>query len=140
MGEQKMYVKRLLIFFLMLPIVFLLAWTLYIEHELKSEKTVVVRMTGFDPRDLLSGHYLHLRPVWGETDCSQFIGGSCPTELFASSYRYYLPEFDAKNLDKQLVSENLKVDMLFVVRGKAKPLVKDLIINGKPWKKWLTQS
>lgn len=135
-----MHTKKPLLVFLMLPIVFLLCWTLYLEYELKSEKTVIVRMTGFDPKDLLSGHYLHLQPVWTETDCSQFTNDECPTELFAVTYRYYLPEFDAKYLDKRLLSENLKIDMLFVLRGQAKPMVKDLLIDNKPWKEWIKQS
>ena len=135
-----MYTKKLLLVFLILPIVFLLAWNLYLEYELKSEKTVVVRMTGYDPKSLLSGHYLYLRPVWGETDCSQFTDAHCPTELFSAVYRYYLPEFDAQNLDRQLLSADLKVDMVFILRGRAKPFVKDLLIEDKPWKQWIMQS
>lgn len=67
--------------FLVIPIMFLAAWVAKIETDLKTEKTVMIRMSGFDPVDLISGHYLFLMPDWSQTDCRQFEHNSCPTEL-----------------------------------------------------------
>lgn len=128
---------KLLMIFLILPIILLAAWILKIETDLKTEKTVTIRMSGFDPVDLLSGHYLYLRPNWHETDCAQFSDNTCPTDLFSSSYRYYLPEFDAQKLDQHVWQKNPPIDMIFVLRGKSKPMVQKLMIDGKSWQDWL---
>ncbi len=127
--------------FLALPILFLAFWLMRIECALNAEKTVIVRMMGYDPRDLLSGHYLYLRPDWSNTDCRQFDNGICPQGApFEYSYRYYLPEFEAQKIDAQLQRSDLKVEMVFTYKGSAKPLVKELLIEGKPWADWFKQS
>lgn len=129
--------KHVLAVFLILPVLLLSAWIMKIEIDLKSDKTVLIRMNGFDPVDLLSGHYLLLRPDWKGTNCAQFPESICPTELFSYSYRYYLPEFDARTVDRRLLQDAPKVEMEFAIRGKSKPLVKGLLINGTDWKQWL---
>ncbi len=122
--------------FLALPIIYLLATAGIIHYELYSEKTVTIAMRGFDPVDLVSGHYLYLRPDWDATDCSQFADNRCPTERFSLSYRYYIPEVIASDADKYVNCPNTKTAMVFVWRGNAKPLVKTLLINGIPWQEW----
>lgn len=126
--------------FLVLPVLFMLGWLAQIEYVLNAERSVVVRMTGYDPRDLLVGHYLYLQPDWSRTDCLQFAESRCPTERFGRRYRYYLPEFDAQELDRVLMQDDLKVEMVFSYKGEGKPLVKELLIGGKPWAEWLRQS
>ena len=135
-----MKTKHILAFFLILPIFIYIGWVGKIEKQIHTAKTVMVTMQGYDPVDLLSGHYLRLQPDWTETDCQQFENDVCPTELFSYSYRYYLPEFDAIEIDKELIrNTNLKIEMEFAVTGKAKPLVKHLYINGIKWKDWFNQ-
>lgn len=135
-----MKTKRVLAFFLILPIIVYVCWIGKIEKQIHTAKTVMVVMLGYDPVDLLSGHYLSLRPDWHKTDCSQFENGVCPQELFSYSYRYYLPEFEAMDIDKELVkNSNLKVEIEFAINGKAKPLVKHLYINGQKWRDWFSQ-
>lgn len=132
--------KYVLAFFLVLPLVVYLYWIASLEKQLYSSKEVMVAMNGFDPVDLLSGHYLLLRPDWNNTDCAQFEQNRCPTELFAYSYRYYLPEVKAMDVDREIASnENLKVEISFAINGKANPLVKELYINGQQWKIWFNQ-
>ncbi len=132
--------QYILTFCLLFPVIFLAGWVIRTEYVLHAAQTVVIHMRGYDPRDLLSGHYLHLEPDWNRTDCMQFPEKKCPTERFARSYRYYLPEFDARELERQLTNSDLNVEMVFVYKGQAKPLVKDLLIEGKPWAEWLRQS
>lgn len=133
-----MKTKYILALVLGMPVIFFSYWINSINVSLKHENTVNVRMDGFDPRDILSGHYLYLRPNWQKTDCSQFKSKVCPTELFSYSYRYYLPEFDARDLELKIAgNQNLKIEMVFVINGSAKPLVKELLINGKGWQEWL---
>ncbi len=130
--------KYLLITWLVLPIVVLIGWIINIEINLHTENTVTIRMRGYDPIDLLSGHYLYLQPDWSETDCRQFEQNICPSERFAYSYRYYLPEFDAVNIDRLIAHKNPKIDMVFTYQGQSNPLVKGLRIDGKDWQDWLT--
>ena len=132
--------KYVLLFFLILPIVVYMFWVGKIETQIHTAKTVKVTMQGYDPVDLLSGHYLLLRPDWSKTDCSQFDNNTCPTELFAYSYRYYLPETDAISIDKEIARNlNIKIEMEFAINGKANPLVKELYINNQQWKVWFNQ-
>jgi len=129
--------KYLLITWLVLPIVVLTGLIINLEINLHSEKTVIVRMLGYDPVDLLSGHYLHLQPDWSKTDCHQFELNICPSERFAYTYRYYLPEFDAVKIDRLIRYKNPKIDMVFTYQGQSNPLVKGLLIDGKNWQDWL---
>ncbi len=130
--------KYFLALFLTLPILFFCYLVKDINYELSHGKTVKVRMMGFAPRDILSGHYLYLRPDWDKTDCRQFDDNICPTELFSYNYRYYLPEFDARQVDTEISNnEKLKIEMLFIIKGRAKPLVKGLLIEGKELEDWL---
>ena len=128
--------KYILAFFLAMPIIYLLATVLVINSELNAENTVTIAMRGFDPFDLVSGRYLRLSPDWNATDCSQFKDKQCPTEKFSLIYRYYIPEIVASDAEKHVNCPNTKVEMLFVWRGEAKPLVKTLLIDGMPWQEW----
>lgn len=132
-----MYNKYFLAFALLFPLLAFGAWLIDIEHDLNTEKTVVIRMRGYDPVDLLSGRYLLLRPDWDHTDCTQFTDGICPRNQFAQSYRYYLPEDAAKNLDHLLVQKQPQTDIVFTYHPKASPMVKELLIDGSIWQEWL---
>ncbi len=132
--------KYVLLVFLLLPLIVYACWIKHIETRLAQSKTVMIAMQGYDPVDLLSGHYLLLRPDWSRTDCSQFEQNVCPTEIFSYSYRYYLPEFEAMDIDKELVrNSNLKVELEFAVNGMSKPMVKQLYLNGQIWQDWFSQ-
>jgi len=43
---------------LLIPIVALLGWVLQLERNISSSKIIRVRVEGYDPRDLLSGHFI----------------------------------------------------------------------------------
>lgn len=126
---------------LVFPIIALFFWVISVNVTMNRADTVFVKVTGYDPRDLLSGHYVVLRPVWGETDCTQFKNDECPSRDFEYSYRFYLPEGDAKYLDR-VISRQSDLDMylLFATPSNGKPLVKDLYINGLQWKIWLDKN
>lgn len=122
-----------------LPLVVLAAWVLdlsYERYELKHEVRVAVR--GYDPRDLLSGHYLNLQTNWEKTDCSQFEGNICPKEEFLDIYKFFIPEDAAENLDSIISrnSDNLTFELGFKYKKGKKPLLKDLWIDGQKWSKW----
>lgn len=131
--------KYFLLLFLTLPIVFLGCWMVSLHLAATNAQIVIVRMRGFDPVDLLSGHYLYLRPDWELTDCQQFANNQCPKKLFEKSYRYYLPEHDAQALNHKInIMQDLEIDIVFALQKNRKPLVKSLLINNYPWKDWLS--
>lgn len=132
--------KYVLLLFLTLPIVFLGSWMISLHFASLKAETVIVRMRGFDPVDLLSGRYLYLRPDWEQTDCRQFADKKCPKKLFETSYRYYLPEHDAQALDAKLTAmPDMQIDIVFALHKDRKPLVKNLLIDNLPWKDWLSK-
>ena len=85
--------KRILLMAaLALPVIFLAVWAASVEYKIKHAQEITIRAEGFDPRSLISGHYLSLRLNWQETDCRQFSDNLCHPSRFQSVYNYYLPE------------------------------------------------
>lgn len=122
------------------PILLLSIWISSLYIKINSRDTVRVVVTGYDPRDLLSGHYVVLRPLWYETDCSQFVGGKCHEENFEYTYRYYLPENDAILLDSIISRQrDLKLELEFAYVFNEEPVIKDFFINEKGWKNWISE-
>ena len=130
--------KRVLKFFVFfIPFLALLGWLGYLELQYASAPRVMVAVSGYDPRDILSGHYLNLAPEWDKTDCRQFAGGICPQARVERVYRYYLPQNDALYLEKALAGDNLDVKLEFALPENASPLIRALYIDNTDWKDWM---
>lgn len=132
--------KIWLVLSLVFPIVFLLSWTIITEQNIKNAKEIIIRAEGYDPRNLISGHYLNLRLNWQETDCSQFSDNLCHPNRFESIYQYYIPEIDAPKLDKLAGNNKTKIELVFAYPKNKNPYLKDMLINGKNWKQWLKEN
>ena len=155
--------KNIFIFIFLLPLICLMGWTGFLTYQQKNGQEVKVRITGYDPRDILSGHYIAYRIDWEKTDCNQFEYGICPkddfckTGKFANFFswgapcRFYVPEKYAEQLDKTfrnatatgfvlngfLHDKDSKQDVFEVVYSYQKgrePFAKQLLINGKDWR------
>ena len=48
--------KKILAFIFVIPFAALLTWTMWLYTQQATGKEVKVAVTGYDPRDLLSGH------------------------------------------------------------------------------------
>lgn len=131
--------KLVLIASLALPIIFLATWVGTIQYKISKAPEVIIRAEGFDPRSLISGHYLNLRLNWQGTNCRQFSDNLCHPGRFNSIYDYYLPENDAIYLDKLIRQGNLKLELVFAYPKSKKPHLKMLLINSKPWAEWLLE-
>ena len=138
--------KNLLIPALIMPILVLFGWLLLLIAQMNSGYDVKVAVMGYDPRDLLSGHFIQYQIDWNKTDCSQFETGVCDEDSFCKSAywgrqcRFYIPEEYAATLDKMFRERN-ETDNVFEVvysyqKGR-KPIAKELLINGKPWRESL---
>lgn len=132
--------RGLLLFLLFLPLIILTLWLGELEIRYAMSPKVYVSATGYDPRDLLSGHYLNLRLDWDKTDCSQFKENTCPKEKFNYSYRYYLPEADARALDKMIFNNNLDLTLEFAYPENGTPIIRNMLINNTNWEKWTEEN
>lgn len=138
--------KGIRLFFL-LPIVFFLGWVIYLSAFTALAQEVTVRITGYDPRDLLSGHYLAYQIDWKKTNCAQFENQQCPYKEFSKiPHRFYLPEKEAVSVEKLFRDVMINSDafqektfeiVFSYVPGKT-PVAKRLLIDGKDWRNALT--
>ena len=138
--------KYILIAGITLPFICLLGWTLFLTVTRNTGKDIIVDITGYDPRDLLSGHYIAYQIDWENTDCTQFDDDVCPDEEFCKEAhwgrqcRFYIPENQAKDLDNLFARRSrndLKFEVVYSYRKDRTPIAKKLLINGKDWQEYL---
>ena len=152
--------KKGLLIALIVPIVALALLVGYKQYILSIGKKITLPITGYDPRDLLSGHYLiytinyGVDGICGETPyklqktgyvcldpkkfsyrrpdhCEIMIKGVCSHGRFkAGIERYYVPEAEAKKLEHLV--QSLSIVLSVPKNGKAQ--IKDLLINGTSWR------
>jgi len=167
------------------PILCLAGLTAYKQVRVMVGTSVVIPIAGFDPRDLLSGHYLTYRldlgpgsaaicdpgqeqsqrpdevfvcvvadhgtmtlarriltyeaPSSGTTPgCTVVLRGRCEHGRFlAGIERFYVPEEHAAALDQAVRSQ--KGAVVVAVDRSGRAAVKDLLIDGRPWRKAVQQ-
>lgn len=107
------------------------------DSHRSDQKEIIVRMKGFDPRDPLSGHYLLLQPDWNRTDCRFYGDCLSISKDFNQTYRYYLPQEAARELDKLIRKEQVRTEVVFMYAPNTAPVVLKLLIDGEPWKERL---
>ncbi len=144
-----------------LPIIALLCLMVYKQSIVNTGETVIFPIKGFDPRDLLSGHYLRynidyqaenncktesssvqlcLKPYhrFSETtinsDCQLYLSGICQNGKFRvkNIERFYIPEEYAKKLDT-LVRQS-KGKLVVSVTNNGNAAIQDLLIDGVSWR------
>lgn len=157
--------KLWLLLALCLPIA-ALAWQTWQHQQRYNEgKDITLPIRGFDPRDLLSGHYLIYEVDYGvenicelsntaqlcmtkkpylikeheETkSCSLVLKGKCDQGNFkAGIERFYIPEAHAQTLDQALRDQKGSITIAIDPQGKAQ--VKELWIEKQQWQTWLKQ-
>ena len=154
--------KKGLLIALIIPIISLAVLIGYKKYILSIGKEVILPITGYDPRDLLSGHYLIYTINYGVEDicrgmsyklkkpgyvclstktfsynwpdnCELLITGICNRSRFeAGIERYYVPEEEAKKLEDLVRSKEASIVLSVPRNGKAQ--IKDLLINGTSWR------
>lgn len=150
-----MKTKTLVIAALIVPILALLSLTLYKRHILKIGQEVILPISGYDPRDLLSGHYLTYNVDYGiqglcpgsfpnkeaficlsnkyfsysePESCSLMIKGTCSYGRFnAGIEKYYIPENQAKGLEEKVRNKKAKLVLSVTRTGLAQ--IKNMIIE-----------
>lgn len=155
--------KKVLMIALIAPIIALALLTGYKKYILSIGTEVTLPISGYDPRDLLSGHYLIYTINYGvegicegtsykmekpgyvclnpkkfsyswPDHCEIMIKGVCNRSRFeAGIERYYIPEEEAKKLEDLVRSKEASIVLSVPKSGKAQ--IKDLLINGTSWRK-----
>ena len=141
--------NKLLLILLLLPVVCLFVWNCFLWYDKDSGTEITVRILGYDPRDLLSGHYIRYRIDWDNTNIEQFNNKSFTKQNFIDSLnrkslRFYVPEKHARYLDKILMeSSNIKeedrkrIEIIYSYKKGKHPIATKLLVDGKNYKEIL---
>lgn len=122
------------------PAVFLLLWVIVLSLQLRSGQEVRVRIGGYDPRSILSGHYINYEIDWANTDCTQFENGVCPERDFEKALyqqywgkagRFYIAENRAVDLDRAVRNSDNVAEIIYSYRKGRRPYALRLLINGE---------
>lgn len=126
--------RGIIITLLAVPCFALMAWTVLLTSQRHDGRDVQIAIEGYDPRDLLSGHYIRYQHNWQQTDCTQFANNICPKEAFCEYCRFYISETHASTLDKILRQpKQAPITVVYSYQQGRKPVAKSLLIDGKPY-------
>lgn len=147
---------------LMIPIIALSVMAGLRHYRQSSGQEVILPIQGYDPRDLLSGHYLRYSVDYGVVEsctyshtgpaviclrpdsafrmgteapynCEVFIRGRCKTGRFVAGIeRFYIPEEGSMELDRRVRGK--EAALLLSVNQNGKAVIKDLLFNGRSWR------
>lgn len=149
---------------LLLPIA-VLAANAWLSHQQRGQgDTVVLPIRGFDPRDLLSGHYLTYEIDYGinadtacpasdieavvclspeaqvfpsdelPASCTQFISGNCDNDA------RFITKLERFYIPEQYAKslekyvQNNQGKLVIALDGAGNAAIQDLLINDQPWK------
>lgn len=138
--------KYIWLVLLVLPWIYLVSWTFVLTYQRAHSPEIIVSITGYDPRDLLSGRYIAYQIDWEKTNCQQFEKGICPKTnfcrdgLWGEQCRFYVPEKDAPQLDKLFRNrnqQNLRFEVVYAYQKNKEPIAKKLLINGADWQTYI---
>lgn len=130
------------LFVFFIPFFLLFGWVGYLFYTAQTAQQVFIAIKGYDPLDLLSGHYILYEIDWEKTNCHQFIHHICPKQDFAQiSHRFYLPEKAAGQIDRLMRIQNsvspIRFDMIFSYIPHREPIALMLLINNQKWSDYL---
>lgn len=132
----KKYINFILI---LAPAVLLLLWVVFLSVQLRKGQEVIVRIKGYDPRSILSGHYIDYVIDWENTDCTQFRNNICPEKDFEKGLyvqywgkfgRFYIAENRAEDLDRAVRNSDNVAEIIYSYQEGLRPFALRLLING----------
>jgi uncharacterized membrane-anchored protein len=154
--------KRNMLIAAFAPVIVMAGWIVYLSTITATAPEIELPIIGFDPRDLLSGHYLRYQVKYdveieckasewcvcfdaqnhvqaqdtcdAMTSCDRKLRGSCSNNRFVAGIeRYYFSEKFSKEL--AVVPEGATITVALSSSGKG--IVKALLVGGVPVNKWL---
>ena len=130
--------NKIKVILLLLPFLCLCGWAMCYANFVKHAQMVTLPITGYDPRNLLSGHYIEFRIDWKNANCHQLDwNGSCPRKDFEGITRYYVPESEARKLERVINNSNHRTEIVFAYKKDSiiSPKPQELQIDGQMWYK-----
>lgn len=150
-----------LIFALSAPILSLVFLASVKAFLLSQGSELIFDVAGRDPRDLLRGHYVQFEVLYGfpvtcpdnesirnvylcldqktlsenaPDSCNKYIAGVCSRGLFSAGIeRYYVGEHTVQEVEQEIRDKRAQIEISLLSNGHAQ--IRNLLINGKPWKK-----
>lgn len=124
---------------LLLPLLVPALLTGKIMYERAQAPIYQVRIEGYDPRDLLYGHYLMFRFAPEKSQGAEHFPKDMAEKLQRLQGRYYIPEEKAATLDRLLRDQGriMAIDVGVPTQGKA--FMGDLYIDGQPMPAFLRE-
>lgn len=132
--------KHSYLLLVLMPVILLFVWVSLLTIQIQRGTEVTVRIRGFDPMSLLSGHYISYQIDWENTDCTQFDKKACPKDDFArvldngawgKSGRFYVSEQSAIDLDRAVRSGDNVAEIVYSYQKGQPPHALRLLINGQ---------
>ena len=117
--------KKLLIAFLALPILGVLGLVAQKETTVQESTIVRIPITGYDPRNMMYGHYLRFR----------FDGVNAPD---TTSHEYYIPEQVSDRLTALLQKREHKMAVDARLQGKRLVGLGEMYIDDQPWQQFMS--
>ena len=122
--------KLYILVILLCPFFFMIGWIGVLVHRMDHAQLVEVPITGYDPRDILRGHYLRYQIDRRYFSQSDYPECQLPT---GSNNRYFIPEKESAQLDS-LFRQNLhQFSIIFSCQKGHKAIAKELWIDGQDW-------
>ncbi|MBQ7413030.1 MAG: hypothetical protein IJV07_01995 [Alphaproteobacteria bacterium] len=123
--------KYVLLILVCLPTLFFCLWTFQLSGQVENARLVTVPLRGYDPRDLLAGHYIQY-----DIDRNQFNVRDYPDCRLPNRWqerRFYIPEKDAEVLDTLFRQNQSRFSIVFACQEGRKAIAKQLLIDGRDW-------
>ena len=127
--------NNFVIYLLLFPFLGIALWLCYFFVFIEHSTEVRLPITGYDPRNLLSGHYIAYRIDWDKADCSQADwNGTCPRSEFKTSYRFYVPEETALDIERAINRSDISTEIIFSYQKGKSAVARELLINGQSFR------
>jgi len=130
--------KYLSLLILLFPTLFMIGWITVLTNRVAESEVVEVPITGYDPRSLLTGHYLRY-----DIDSRVFksIQADYPECKLPKprERRYNIPEKQAEQLDALFRSNRYHFSILFSCQAGHKAIATDLLIEGQDWHNFIRE-
>lgn len=108
-----------------------------ILYERAQAPVYKVRIEGYDPRDLLYGHYLTFRFAPDRSADKDIFTTELYDALPAFDGRYYIPERHAATLERALLDGKTTMEIGVGVPQRGKAFLENLYINGEKMRDYL---
>ena len=157
--------KKITAIALLFPIIALMSLTAYKKIKIETGSKIILKIEGYDPRDLLSGHYITFRVKYNAKNickkleynrarkayicldsnqyfsydkpaqCHSYIEGTCKGSRFKAGLNRFYIPQEHAHKLDKLVRNKNASIEVSVANGKA--LITDLLINDRSWKSHL---